>query len=119
MGDARQPVDHRNGRVPGQLAHHVVVEQADHHRVDIAREHARGVGDGLLAGELHVAAAHHDVAAAELRHADIEGDARARGMLVEDQRQHAALERRVGVGRAARKTGARLLAALGLLQHPA
>ena len=34
---------------------HLVVERADHDGVDIARQHARGVGDGLAAAELHLA----------------------------------------------------------------
>ena len=56
----------------------VVVEDADHDRVDIARQHPGGVGDGLAAAELHLAAGQHDRLAAELAHADVEGDAGAR-----------------------------------------
>ena len=37
-----------------KLDQRFVVEDADHDRVDIAREHARGVGDGLAAAELHL-----------------------------------------------------------------
>ena len=98
------------GGVRGQIQHHLVIEQADHHRVDIARDHARGVGDGFLAGKLHLAARQHDGGAAQLAHADVERNARAGGLLVEDHRQHAPFERAVGVGRAVRQTLAGLLA---------
>ena len=36
-----------------QLVHHLVIQQADHDGIDIARQHARGVGHGLPAAELH------------------------------------------------------------------
>ena len=56
----------------------LVREGANHDAVDVAREHARGVGDGLAAPELHLLAGQHDRMAAELLHGDVEGDARAR-----------------------------------------
>ncbi len=100
LGEA---VDDGDGRVVRKLAHHFVVEQADHHGVDIARDHARRVRDGFLARQLHFRAREHDGRAAKLAHADIEGDARARGLLVEDEREHAALQRRIRIGRAMRQ----------------
>ena len=72
MRAARQPVDDRNGGVRGESASVVVVEDADHDRVDIAREDARGVGDGLAAAKLHLQAGEHDGFAAELAHGDLE-----------------------------------------------
>ena len=61
--------------------------------VDIARQHARGVGDGLAAAELRAVALQHDRIAAELAHADLEGDAGAGRRLLEDHRQRLAGER--------------------------
>ena len=63
-----QAVDHRHGGVLGELEHHRVVEDADHDRVDVARQHPRRVGDGLAAAELHLLAGEHDGLAAELAH---------------------------------------------------
>ncbi len=40
----------------GKLEQRVVVEDADHDGIDIARQHARGVGNGLAAPELHLRA---------------------------------------------------------------
>ena len=73
----------------------VVLEGADHDGVDVAREHARRIGDGLAAAELHLLAGQHDGLAAELAHGDVERDARARRRLVEDHRQRLAGERPV------------------------
>ena len=96
----------------GQFHQPVMRGGADHDGVDIARQHLGGVGDGLAAAELHLGAGQHDGLAAELAHADVEGDARAGRRLVEDHRQHLALER----ARAA--TGLDLgLAAAGVGQH--
>ncbi len=82
-----------------KLDQRLMIENADHDRVDVAREHARGVGDGLAAAELHfLTGQHHDVAA-ELAHRDIEGDARASRGLVEDHRQRLAGKRPVARSR--------------------
>ena len=51
---------------------------ADHDGIDIARQHPGGIGDGLAAAELHVGAGQEQRLAAELAHADVEGDAGAR-----------------------------------------
>jgi hypothetical protein len=53
-------------------------EGADHDAVDIAREHAGGVGDRLAAAELNVARREKQRVAAELPHPDLERDAGAR-----------------------------------------
>ena len=60
----------------------------------IARQHARGIGHGLAAAELHFLRGQHDRFAAELTHADVERDARAGRRLVEDHRQGLAGQRR-------------------------
>src|SRR6185437_12412453 len=97
-------------RIVGHLLHHFVVEQADHHRIDITGENARRIGNGFLTRELHFRARQHQRGAAQLAHTDIEGDARAGGLLVEDHRQHAALQGLVFVRRAFGKTFALFLA---------
>ena len=110
-----QPVDHRHRGVVGELDHVVVVERADHDGVDIARQHARGVGDGLAAAELHLLAGQHDRFAAELAHGDIERHARARRRLVEDHRERLAGER---LGRRAGALAPRLHGAAGRRSCP-
>jgi len=72
MGAPRQPVDHRHRGVPRQLDQHLVIERADHDGIDIARQHARGVGDGLAAAELHFLAGQHRGVAAKLAHRHLE-----------------------------------------------
>ena len=65
----RQAVDDGNRRVARQLLHRLVIEDADHDGVDIAREHARRIGDALAASKLHFGAGEHDRLAAEFAHA--------------------------------------------------
>ena len=93
-----------------------MVENADHDGVDIARQHARGIGDRLAAAELHFLPGEHDDVAAELAHRDIERHARARRGLVEDHRQRLAGERLVGARAIAFDA---LLHGAALLDHPA
>ncbi len=52
----------------------------------VAGEDVGGVAQRLAARELQLVGAQHDGMAAELVHADLEGQARARGGLLEDQR---------------------------------
>ena len=47
-----QPVDHRHGGMCRQLLGLRVIVGADHDRIGEARQHARGIGDGLAAAEL-------------------------------------------------------------------
>jgi hypothetical protein len=48
----------------------LVIVGADHHRIDHAREHARGVFDSFAAAELGVVGVEHNGFAAKLMHAD-------------------------------------------------
>ena len=80
----------------GHLEHVVLAQDADDDRLDVARQHASGVGDGLAAAELHLRARQHDRLAAELAHGDVEGNPRARRGTVEDHRERLALERAGG-----------------------
>ena len=92
MGVVRQAVDHRYRGVFGQLDQPVVLQRADHDRVDVAREDLRGIGDRLRTSELHLRSGEHDGLAAELAHRHVERHAGARRRLVEDHRQHLAVE---------------------------
>ena len=66
---------------------------ADRDRVDHPRQHQRGVARRLAARELQLALAQHQRVAAQLGHADLERDPRARRGLVEHERDAAPLER--------------------------
>ena len=69
-------------------------------RVDVAREHERGVAQRLAARELQLVAAQDQRMPAELDDADLEGQPRARRGLLEDQRDRP-LRERVGAARRA------------------
>ena len=88
-----QAIDDRYRCIGRQLVEAVVIENADHDRIDIARQHLGGIGDGLAATELHFLAGQHQRFAAELAHADIERHARPRRRPLEDHRQHLAGQR--------------------------
>ena len=64
---------------------HRVGPGADAHGRHLAREHQGGVARRLAARELHLAGAQHDRVAAQLVDAHLEGHARARRGLLEDQ----------------------------------
>ena len=75
-----------------------VVVGAQDNRIGHAAEHTRGVGDALAAAQLHGARLHHQRTSAELAHGHIERHPGAGRTLLEDHRQRAAGERRVGIG---------------------
>ncbi len=69
-----------------------MAEDADHDRIDITRHDARGIGQVSSPAELHLRARQHQGLAAELAHADVEGDAGAGLLALEDHGQHLVLE---------------------------
>ena len=95
MRGVGQPVDHRHGRMARELVQLSRLVGADHDRVDIARQHARGVGHGLAAPELTVGGVEKDRVAAEMAHRHLERHAGPRRRLLEDHRQGLAGERPV------------------------
>src|SRR3954452_16862507 len=53
MRAPREPIDYWDCGVFGQIHKRAVLKNADHDGIDVAREYARGVGDGLSATKLH------------------------------------------------------------------
>jgi hypothetical protein len=102
-----EPVDDGDVGVGGQQLHVGVREGADHDAVHVAREHARGVGDGLAAPQLHVARGEEVRGAAQLRGPHLEGHAGARGRLHEQHGQRLAGQRARRVGAGAHALGER------------
>jgi hypothetical protein len=97
MAGFGQAVDHRNAGVRGQLCEFPDAIGAQHDGVDVAGQHARGVGHGFAAAQLHVTIGQNRDVAAKLAHGDLEADAGAGAGLFEQQRQRAAGERGAGV----------------------
>ena len=93
MQQIGQPVDHGHVGVLRELLDVLVREGADHDAVDVARQHARRVGDRLAAAELHVARREEQRVSAELERADLERDARSRARLHEDHGERLSGER--------------------------
>ena len=88
-----QHVEDGHGGVRGELLEQRVGPGAHADRRDVPRQDERGVADRLAAGELQLALAEHHREAAELVDAGLERHARARGRLLEEQGDRAALER--------------------------
>ena len=63
---------------------------ADHDGVDVARQHARRIGDGLAPADLHIRRTQHDRGSAKLMHGDFERHPRPRRGLLEDHGEHGA-----------------------------
>ena len=98
-----QPVEHGDGAVFRQLFHAFVAEGAHHDAMAVAGHDPRGVLDGLAAPELRVVFPQDHGVPAQLRDGHLEAHARARGRLLEDEGQHAAGPRRVGLAPAAQE----------------
>ena len=112
-----QAVDHRHGGILCQLLHLPVMVGADHDRIGEARQDARGVGDGLAAPKLRIAAVEHDRGAAQLAHRQVEAHSGARRVFLEDHRQHRAVQRLVRVRLALGRAGAFFLPLHRLTQN--
>ena len=93
LGEA---IDHRHVGMVGKLDEVLMLENADDDGVDETRQHARRVGDGLAAAELHFLAGEHHRLAAEFSHGEVKRHARARRRLIEDHRQDLPGERQLG-----------------------
>ena len=87
-----EAVDHRHRRVLRQLDQGLMLVGADHDRIDVAGHHLGCIGNGLAAADLQVRLVERQRLAAELAHGDVEGHARARRGLLEDQHQHGILD---------------------------
>jgi hypothetical protein len=87
-----QAVDHRHPRVAGEALDDRLLIGADHDDVAHARDHLGGVLHRFAAPELRIAGIEVDRRAAELVHASLEGEARARAGLLEDHHQRAVLQ---------------------------
>ena len=88
-----QAVDHRHARIGRKALDDVLLEGADHDDVAHARDHLRRIFHRLAAAELRVARVQVDRRAAELLHAGLERQARARAGLLEDHHQRAVGQR--------------------------
>ena len=80
-----QGVDHGDGAVAGQVDQLVVAEGAHDQAIGVARQHACGVADGLIAAELGIVLGHEDGPAAEVAHGDLEGHPGAGGGFFENE----------------------------------
>src|SRR6059036_2073428 len=82
----RQPVDHRDRRVPGERGDRRVGVDARHDAVDPQGQVAGDVGHRFTRAQADLAAVEMHGASAQLDEADLEGDASAERGLLEDQR---------------------------------
>src|SRR5882672_2014084 len=89
-----QAVDHRHARVRGETFDDLLLEGTDHHDVAHARDHLCRIFHRFAAAELRIAGAEEDRRSAELVHAGLERQPRARALLLENHHQRA-IEKRV------------------------
>jgi len=102
----RQHVHDGNSGMFGKAVDLVLVPGAQADHGGVAGEHQRGVADRLAAGELQLVRAQDHRMPAEFEDAGLERRARARGRLVEDQRDGPAFERPRGQRRRLERGGA-------------
>ena len=95
MQQIGQGVDDGDVGISGELLHLLMLEGADHHAVEVARQDARRVLDRLAAPDLQVAVREEERLPAELEHARLEGDARPRRGFLEDHAERLARENAV------------------------
>ena len=91
--EVRQRVHHGDRRRVRERLEPLLLERAEHDRIDVAREHAARVLDRLPAAELQVAGRQRDRVPAELRDPHLERHAGPGRGLLEDQRHRATRER--------------------------
>ena len=94
MRGRRERVDHRHARRRRKALQAGVLVRADDDRVDVAREHARGVLRRLARADRKLGALREERRRPQLRERDFEGDPRPQARLFEEQRDGAALEER-------------------------
>jgi hypothetical protein len=92
-------VEDRDRALGRQLLQQRVGARAHADGVDVTGEHARGVAGRFAARDLHLVGAQDHRVAAELHDPRLEGHARARRRLLEDQRDDTVAQR---IGRARR-----------------
>jgi hypothetical protein len=91
----RQPVDHRNLRIPGQPLDHLVTEGAGHDRVDPSLQIPRRILHRLPFAQADVRGCQVDGVAAELRHTRLEGHPGPERRLLENHGQRLSAEDRM------------------------
>jgi hypothetical protein len=87
MQEIGEAVDHRHGRVLGEIEEILVRVHTRHDPVDVARQDLGRIGRRFAALELDVVRAQVERDAAELRHPHLERHARSCGGLLKDHRQ--------------------------------
>jgi hypothetical protein len=107
-----EAVQHGDVRVCRELLDVGLRVRPDHDRVEVARQHERRVADRLAAPELEVGGREVERRPAQLRHPDLEGDARPRRRLLEDHPEHPTREQLVRLPLALR-----LLERVGEVEH--
>ena len=112
-----EAVDDRHRGVGRHFLDLGVIVGAQHDAIDHPAEHPRGIGDGLAPAQLARTRIEDQHAPAQLPHGDVEADAGAGRVLLEHQRQHAALERGIGIGRALGQAHTRRLAINRIIDH--
>ena len=95
MEEIGQGIDDRNVGILGELLHLLMLEGADHHAVEIAREDASRILDRLAAPDLQVAVREEECLPAKLKHARLKGNARPRRGFLEDHAERLARENAV------------------------